>query len=141
MRIGRYRILQRLGDGSSSDVYAAEDTILHRRVALKVLRGHDAGESKWRRFQREARSASMLNHPNVVTVFDVGREGDEHYIVMELVEGETLRQRLDRGPVTCAEALDVACGVAHGLAAAHEAWLVHRDVKPENVALRRDGVV
>jgi serine/threonine protein kinase len=141
LRIGRYRILQRLGDGASSDVYAAEDTILHRRVALKVLRGRDVDERKSRHFQREARSASMLNHPNVVTVFDVGREGDDHYIVMELVEGETLRQRLDRGPMTFAEAIDVGCGVANGLAAAHEAWLVHRDIKPENVAVRKDGVV
>ena len=141
LRIGRYRVLHRLGDGGSAEVYAAEDTLLHRKVALKITRCEEADERQARHFEREARSASMLNHPNVVTIYDVGRDGDVQYIATELVEGETLRQRLDRGPLTIMEALDIACAVASALGAAHEAWLVHRDIKPENIAIRKDHVV
>jgi eukaryotic-like serine/threonine-protein kinase len=141
LRIGRYRILSHLGGGASSDVYVAEDTALNRKVALKLLRWPDADERQTRYFEREARAASLLNHPNVVTVYDIGREGDVQYIATELVEGETLRQRLERGPMTFQEAVDVAGAVAGALAAAHEAWLVHRDIKPENIAIRRDGIV
>jgi serine/threonine protein kinase len=141
LRVGRYRLLQHLGGGGSAEVYSAEDTLLHRKVALKVLRQRDADERQVRHFEREARSASLLNHPNVVTVFDVGRDGDVHYIATELVEGETLRQRLDRGPMTIAEVIDVSNAVASALVAAHDAWLVHRDIKPENIAIRKDGVV
>jgi eukaryotic-like serine/threonine-protein kinase len=141
LRIGRYRILQRLGGGGSSDVYVAEDRHLGRKVALKILRRRDSDVTQTRRFQKEARSASMLNHPNVVTIFDIGCEEDVDYIATELVSGETLRERLWRGPMTILEAADVACGVASALVAAHEAWLVHRDIKPENIAIRRDGVV
>ena len=141
LRIGRYRVLQRLGSGGSSDVYLAEDSMLRRKVALKVLRRRDADEGQVRSFEREARCASMLNHPNIVTVFDVGRQDDLQYIATEHIDGETLRQRLDRGPMTAAEAVDVAFAVAAALVAAHEAWIVHRDIKPENIVLRRDGVV
>jgi serine/threonine-protein kinase len=141
LRIGRYRILQRLGGGGSSDVYVAEDRLLGRKVALKILRRRESDEGQMRRFHREARSASMLNHPNVVTIFDVGRDGDVDYIATEVVQGETLRDRLHRGPMTIVEAIDVAIAVAKGLAAAHEAWLVHRDIKPENIAIRPDGLV
>jgi len=141
LRIGRYRILQRLGGGGSSDVYLAEDRLLGRKVALKILRRRESDEGQMRRFHREARSASMLNHPNVVTIFDVGRDGDVDYIATEVVPGETLRDRLVRGPMTIVEAIDVAISVANGLAAAHEAWLVHRDIKPENIAIRPDGLV
>ena len=122
-------------------MYAAEDTLLHRKVALKVLRRPEADARESRHFEREARSASMLNHPNVVTVFDVGRDGDVQYIATELVDGENLRQRLDRGPLTIIEAVDIASAVANALTAAHESWLVHRDIKPENIAIRKDGVV
>jgi eukaryotic-like serine/threonine-protein kinase len=141
LRIGRYRVLQHLGGGGSADVYAAEDTLLRRKVALKVLRRPDADDRQLRHFEREARSASLLNHPNVVTVFDVGRDGDVQYIATELVEGESLRQRMERGPLTIMEAVDIASAVANALTAAHEAWLVHRDIKPENIAIRMDGVV
>jgi serine/threonine protein kinase len=141
LNIGRYRILYRLGGGGSSEVYAAEDTLLHRKVALKLLRFSDADERQSRHFEREARSASLLNHPNAVTVFDVGRDGDVQYIATELVDGETLRQRMNRGPMTIMEAIEVASAVARALAAAHEAWLVHRDIKPENIAIRKDHVV
>jgi serine/threonine protein kinase len=141
LRIGRYRVLHRLGDGGSAEVYAAEDTLLHRKVALKITRCAEADERQSRHFEREARSASMLNHPNIVTIFDVGHDGDVQYIATELVDGETLRQRLDRGPLTIMESLDIACAVASALGAAHEAWLVHRDIKPENIAIRKDHVV
>ncbi len=141
LRIGRYRVLQRLGSGGSSDVYLAEDSMLRRKVALKILRRRDADASQLRCFEREARCASMLNHPNIVTVFDVGYEDDLQYIATEHVDGETLRERLDRGPMTAAEAVDVAFAVANALVAAHEAWVIHRDIKPENIMLRRDGVV
>ena len=115
--------------------------MLQRKVALKILRRRDADERQLRCFEREARCASMLNHPNIVTVFDVGHEDELQYIATEYVDGETLRERLDRGPMTAAEAVDVAFAVASALVAAHEAWIVHRDIKPENVMLRRDGVV
>ncbi|MEA2570743.1 MAG: eukaryotic-like serine/threonine-protein kinase [Acidobacteriota bacterium] len=141
LNIGRYRVLYLLGGGGSAEVYAAEDTLLHRKVALKLMRFSDADERQSRHFEREARSASLLNHPNAVTVFDVGRDGDVQYIATELVDGETLRQRLNRGPMTIMEAIEVASAVARALAAAHEAWLVHRDIKPENIAIRKDHVV
>src|SRR5258708_37664986 len=113
LRIGRYRVLQRLGSGGSSDVYLAEDLMLRRKVALKILRRRDAGQSQLRSFEREARCASMLNHPNIVTVFDVGHEDDLQYIATEHVDGETLRDRLQRGPLTAAESVHVALGRAH----------------------------
>jgi len=141
LRIGRYRVLQHLGDGGSSNVYLAEDTLLHRKVAIKLLRRREADLHATKHFEREAQFASVLNHPNVVTVFDVGSVDDVQYIASEYVEGETLRHRLDRGPMTMAGAVEVALGIASALVAAHEAWIVHRDIKPENVMLRPDGVV
>jgi serine/threonine protein kinase len=140
LRIGRYRVLHHLGGGGSSEVYAAEDTLLRRKVALKLLRT-EADPRQARHFEREARSASLLNHPNVVSVYDVGREDDVQYIATELVEGETLRHRLDRGPLTFLETSEIGFSIAAALHAAHEAWLVHRDIKPENIAIRKDGVV
>ena len=136
LKIGRYRVLQHLGGGGSSEVYLAEDTVLGRKVALKVLRAPDARES--RHFDREVRCAAMLSHPNIVTIFDVGFEDEIQYIATEYVEGETLRQRMRREPMAVTEVLDVGIGVASALVAAHEAWVVHRDVKPENIMLRRD---
>jgi serine/threonine-protein kinase len=141
LRIGRYRVLQRLGGGGSSTVYLAEDVLLRRKVALKVLRKRDSDDAQLRHFEREARCASMLNHPNIVTVFDVGYEDGMQYIATEHVDGETLRERLDRGPLTLVDAVTIGAYVANGLTAAHEAWVVHRDIKPENIILRRDGVV
>ena len=141
LQIGRYRVLQHLGGGGSAEVYVAEDTLLHRKVALKVLRRRDADDRQTRHFEREARCAALMNHPNVVTIYDVGHDGDVHYIATEFIEGETLRHRLNRGPMTFSEVVDVATAVSHALAAAHEAWLVHRDIKPENIAIRKDGGV
>ena len=138
LRIGRYRVLQHLGGGGSSEVYLAEDTFMHRKVALKVLRRRNAEEGEVRHFEREVRCASMINHPNIATVLDVGEEDDVQYIASEFVDGETVRQRMQRGPMEIREVLDVAIGVASALVAAHEAWVVHRDIKPENIMLRRD---
>jgi serine/threonine protein kinase len=138
LRIGRYRVLQRLGGGGSSDVYLAEDALIGRKVALKLLRRRDVGEASVRHFEREVRCASMLNHPNIVTVLDVGTHDDFQYIATEYVEGETLRDRMGQGMMETGVVLDVAVGVASALVAAHEAWIVHRDIKPENVMLRKD---
>jgi eukaryotic-like serine/threonine-protein kinase len=138
LRVGRYRVLQHLGGGGSSEVYLAEDLFLHRKVALKVLRRDGANERELRHFEREVRCAAMINHPNIATVLDVGEEQDIQYIASEYVEGETLRARMAHGPMDVTEVLDVAIGVASALVAAHEAWIVHRDVKPENIMLRKD---
>ena len=137
LRVGRYRVLQHLGGGGSSEVYLAEDTVMRRKVALKVLRRRNADAREITSFEREVRCASRLNHPNIVTILDVGFEDDVQYIASEYVDGETLRQRMQQ-PMEITEVLDVAIGVASALVAAHEAWVVHRDVKPENIMLRRD---
>ena len=141
LRVGRYRVLQHLGGGGSSEVYLAEDMFMRRKVALKVLRRLQADERDLRHFEREIRCAGMINHPNVNTVLDVGEDGDVQYIASEYVEGESLRQRMSHGPMEFTEVLDTGIGVASALAAAHEAWIVHRDVKPENIMLRRDRAV
>jgi len=141
LKVGRYRVLEHLGRGASADVYLAEDSVLRRKVALKLLRVRDAEPRQLQRFEREARCASMLNHPNVVTVFDIGVDDGVHFIASEYIEGETLRQRLAHGPLSFTDAGAVAAGVTSALVAAHEAWIVHRDIKPENIMLRRDRVV
>ena len=138
LKVDRYRVLEHLGRGASADVYLAEDSVLRRKVALKLLRFRDPEPRQLQRFEREAQCASMLNHPNVVTVFDIGVDNGVHFIASEYIEGETLRHRLTRGPLPFAEAVDITLGVTSALAAAHEAWIVHRDVKPENIMLRRD---
>ena len=138
LRVGKYRLLQHLGGGGSSEVYLAEDTVIRRKVALKVLHRRSADERQVRHFDRELQAASMLNHPNIVTVLDVGSADDVQFIATEYVEGETLRQRLYRGPMPVEDVVDVTIGVGSALVAAHESWIVHRDVKPENIMLRRD---
>jgi hypothetical protein len=138
----RYRILNRLGEGGMGVVYLATDEQLRRTIALKVLSpqsGHDA--DRLRRFRNEARVLSTLNHPHIVTIYEVGEEGGAPFFVMEFVDGETLRSRLREGPLPVGEVLDLASQVARGLAAAHEQGLIHRDIKPENVMIRRDGYV
>jgi TolB-like protein/Tfp pilus assembly protein PilF len=139
-RLGPYEILSPLGAGGMGEVWRARDPRLGREVAIKVLPATFSQDAdRLQRFQREARSASALNHPSIVTVYDVGREGDVPYVVLELLEGETLRARLASGPVPPRRALEYAASLAQGLGAAHEKGIVHRDLKPENIFLTRDG--
>jgi serine/threonine protein kinase/Tfp pilus assembly protein PilF len=140
--IGRYKILSPLGAGGMGEVYLAEDTTLGRRVALKILPSHSTSdEDRLRRFEQEARSASALNHPNIITIHEVGSQDGARYIATEFIEGETLRKRLKQSHLSPREAVDVAIQVASALAAAHQAGIIHRDIKPENVMLRPDGYV
>lgn len=141
-RLGRYEIVSSIGAGGMGQVYLARDVELGRRVALKVLPAQfTLDEERILRFRREARAASALNHPNIVTVYDVGESGQTWFIVTEFIEGETLRSRLEHGRLQSDIALDIALQCARALATAHDAGIVHRDVKPENILVRSDGVV
>jgi hypothetical protein len=141
-RLGRYEVESLLGRGGMGEVYLARDTELRRPVALKVVSAElDGGHDPLRRFEQEALAASALNHPNIMTVYEVGRAEPLHYIASEFIDGVTLRQRLHAGPFGVAEALDVAIQVASALSAAHAAGIVHRDIKPENIMVRPDGYV
>jgi len=138
-RLGPYEITALLGAGGMGEVYRARDTRIGREVALKVLpASYSADPDRLRRFEQEARAAGALNHPNVLTLHDVGRHDGTPYIVSELLDGETLRAKLSRGPLCVAKALDYAMQIARGLAAAHDRGIVHRDLKPENVFVTRD---
>jgi tRNA A-37 threonylcarbamoyl transferase component Bud32 len=139
-RIGHFEVIALLGTGGMSEVYRARDTRLGREVAIKIISealGTDAAALE--RFQREARAAGSLNHPNVVALYDLGLEDGQPYLVTELLQGETLRQKLAHGPVPLGTALDWASQIARGLAAAHARGVVHRDLKPENLFATRDG--
>ena len=138
--IAHYRILETLGAGGMGAVYKAYDEKLHRVVALKVLPPEAISqEDRRRRFLQEARAASALNHPHILTVYEVGEDDGKPYMVMEYVEGETLRQKIESGALAVKEALDIAIQVAEGLAKAHEHGIIHRDLKPENLIISRDG--
>jgi eukaryotic-like serine/threonine-protein kinase len=140
--LGLYKILAPLGAGGMSEVYLAHDSRLERKVAIKILPAFLAmDEEKLRRFKQEARAASALNHPNILTVHEVGQTDGANYIVTEFIDGETLRQRMKSGEISLTTALDVAMQVAGALNAAHEAGIAHRDIKPENIMLRHDGYV
>jgi predicted ATPase/serine/threonine protein kinase len=142
MTFGPYRILAKLGAGGMGEVYQAHDGKLDRPVAIKVLSGEiTASEERVTRFRAEARAVSALNHPHIVVIHDVGDLDGLPFIVTELVEGETLRQRLTRGPIGVREAIDIGRQVASALAAAHDRGVVHRDIKPENIMLRPVGYV
>ena len=140
--IGHYDIKRLIGVGGMGEVYLADDTLLGRKVAVKLVppdlaqyRGH------LNRFKQEAKSASALNHPNILTIHEFGAEDGANYIVSEFVDGVTLRQRLDRGDLSGGDTLDIAIQVASALAAAHELGIIHRDIKPENIMIRRDRLV
>jgi serine/threonine protein kinase/Tol biopolymer transport system component len=141
-RLGRYEISTQLGAGGMGEVYLAQDTHLRRPAALKILpTKFTESEDRLRRFEREACAASALNHPNIITIHEIGHEDNLHFMAMEFVDGETLRTRMNRAEISLKEALDIAAQVAAALAAAHEAGIVHRDIKPENIMLRPDGYV
>jgi eukaryotic-like serine/threonine-protein kinase len=140
--IGHYRILKRIGAGGMGEVYLASDINAARTAALKVLPAHLSGNvERLRRFEREARAVAGLNHPNIMTIYEVGPYDSQRYMASELIEGETLHQRLARGTVAVSEAVEIAAQVATALAAAHSAGVVHRDIKPQNIMLRPDGYV
>jgi serine/threonine-protein kinase len=139
-RFGPYEISSLIGRGGMGEVYRARDTRLGRDVAIKVLPAAlRADPDRLRRFEQEARAAGALNHPNVVAIYDVGTERGQPFLVAELLEGESLRQRIARGALPPKRAVEIGAGIAHGLAAAHARGIVHRDLKPENLFLGRDG--
>ncbi|HSE96931.1 MAG TPA: serine/threonine-protein kinase, partial [Blastocatellia bacterium] len=140
--VGHYSIISLLGRGGMGEVYLAEDTRLSRKIALKLLPADFIEDSdSLRRFQQEARAASALNHPNIITIHETGEFQGRRFIATEFVEGETLRQRMRRTTLDLGETLDIAIQVARALAAAHQAGIIHRDIKPENIMLRPDGYV
>lgn len=140
--VGNYRIIRGLGSGGSSEVYLAQDTRLARPAAIKVLSSHwTADREQLRRFRREALAASALNHPNVVTVYEIGESSGHEFIASEFVEGATLREYIRAGSVPIAWAIETTRQIAAALTAAHQAGIIHRDIKPENVIVRSDGLV
>lgn len=141
-RFGPYTILDLLGVGGMGKVYLAYDERLERKIALKLLpRELTLREDRVRRFQREARAASALNHPNILTIHDIGEVGSAYFIATEFIEGQTLRERISSGEMTRSEVLDIVTQIASALAVAHKIGIVHRDIKPENIMLRPDGYV
>ena len=139
----RYQIIKTLGEGGMANVYLAHDTILDRNVAVKVLRGDLANDEKFvRRFQREALSASSLSHPNIVEMYDVGEDDGQYYIVMEYVDGKTLKQVLKaRGKLSVPEVVDIMLQLTDGMAHAHDSYIIHRDIKPQNIMILSNGMI
>src|SRR5437667_6800577 len=140
-KLGRYEIRSKIGEGGMGVVYLAQDTKLDRRVALKILPADVAAHpDRMKRFVQEAKTASALNHPNIITIHEIDETDSGHFIATEFIDGETLRAR-EQKPIQLSESLDIATQIAGALAAAHAAGIVHRDIKPENVMLRHDGIV
>lgn len=139
----RYEIEKLIGEGGMANVYLANDKILYRKVAVKVLRGDLAGDEKFvRRFQREALAASSLSHPNIVEIYDVGEDEGNFYIVMEYIEGKTLKQLIKkRGVLTISETIDIMLQLLDALAHAHDSYIIHRDIKPQNIMIKDSGLV
>ncbi|HXT62481.1 MAG TPA: serine/threonine-protein kinase, partial [Pyrinomonadaceae bacterium] len=135
-KLSRYEIRSKIGEGGMGEVYLAHDTRLDRKVALKILPADVASDpGRMYRFVQEAKSASGLNHPNIITIYEIDEADSRHFIAMEFVEGETLRERMALGPLPLSEAVKVATQTAGALAAAHEAGIIHRDIKPDNILL------
>src|SRR3974377_1896608 len=140
--LGPYEIVSALGAGGMGEVYRAHDRRLDREVAIKVLPEYLTSDpDRLRRFEQEARATAALNHPNILAVYQMATDNGVSYLVEELLEGETLRERLRRGPTPLRKAIDYAVQIAHGLAAAHDKGFVHRDLKPENLFVTHDGRV
>jgi eukaryotic-like serine/threonine-protein kinase len=139
----RYEIIKTIGEGGMANVYLAYDTILDRNVAVKILRGDLASDDKFvRRFQREAISASSLSHPNIVEMYDVGEDDGKYYIVMEYVNGKTLKNLIKkRGKLVLPEIIDIMLQLTSGIAHAHDSYIIHRDIKPQNIMILDDGMV
>src|SRR5881394_1898655 len=138
-KLGPYEILAPLGKGGMGEVYRARDTRLHREVAVKVLPQSFATEAARERFQREARAASALNHPNICAVYDVGEAAGHPFLVMELLAGKTLREYMDNKPLNISTALELSIEVADALDAAHTKGIIHRDIKPANIFVNERG--
>ena len=139
-RLGPYEVLAPLGAGGMGEVYRARDTRLRREVAVKVLpESFTQDQDRLRRFEQEALAASALNHPNILTIHDIGSEAGSPFVVSELLEGQTLRERSRAGALPEGQAIEYAVQIANGMAAAHEKGIVHRDLKPENLFVTRDG--
>ena len=139
----RYQIIKSIGEGGMANVYLAYDTILDRNVAVKLLRGDLSSDEKFvRRFRREALSASSLNHPNIVEVYDVGEDGGDYYIVMEYIEGKHLKDLIKkRGKLTVSEVVDIMMQITDGMSLAHDSYIIHRDIKPQNIMILENGLV
>src|SRR5437762_1976378 len=141
-RLDRYEIISPLGAGGMGEVYLALDTRLDRRVALKLLPAQFTQDAdRVRRFVQEAKAASALNHPNIITIHEISEIGETHFISTEFIDGQTLRQEMASGRIEMKHALEVAIQVATALSAAHAVGIVHRDIKPENIMVRKDGIV
>ncbi|MGI9115789.1 MAG: protein kinase domain-containing protein [Chthoniobacterales bacterium] len=141
-RISHYELSEKIGAGGMGEVYLASDLTARRKAALKLLPPRFTGDAeRLKRFEQEARAVAGLNHPNILTIYEIGEDSSTHFIASELIDGETLRQRLERDTMEVEEALEVAIQVATALSAAHDAGIVHRDIKPENIMLRPDGYV
>src|SRR5215813_7227247 len=141
-KLGRYEIRSKIGEGGMGEVYLAQDTKLDRKVALKILPSEIAADrSRMNRFVQEAKAASALNHPNIITIYEIDETDSGHFIATEFIDGETLRDCLRKAPMTASAALDIAAQIAAALVAAHQAGIIHRDIKPENVMVRADGLV
>ncbi len=139
---GRYKIVSRLGSGGMGEVYLADDNTLNRKVALKLLpRQFTQNADRLRRFEQEARAASALNHPNIITIYEIGEFEGARFIATEYIAGETLREQLSKGAIPFSRVLDIGMQAADALAAAHSSGIVHRDIKPANIMCRADGYV